>query len=110
MSLNIDIHKIPNFANDGIKWTNIFSNWFNHEFGKCIIPVKLLNKTESIIFNKSLTITNIKSDNSNHDDRHAIITIGDLIVFDPEMGFVNKSVTDEMDAIYLSIGDVTSSC
>jgi len=108
---NIDINNVPNFANAEEKWVVELSSWLNKKYNKFAMPVKLNSPEEVFIFNGSMIIISINSDNPDV-ERHAVISVDNRIVFDPKTGIINdeKLVIDNMDPTYILIGDVISSC
>jgi len=102
---DVKITDIPLFADDDEQWGVELSKWMARKFGKYIAPMKLANPEDVFIFNGSLVITAINSPNPKV-ERHAVITRGDKIFFDPMKGEVSRQITDDMDATFMVIGDV----
>ena len=99
---SVDIDSIPSLS-DHI-WDKEISEWFAKQFNKFIIPMRL-HDLEDSVFNGSFVLTVINSENPNI-ERHAVITQGNKIVFDPMLGVIDKELKQESDPVFLVIGDL----
>jgi hypothetical protein len=102
---DVGIEDIPVFADDEEHWTVELSTWMSKNFGKFVCPMKLSCQEDFFIFCGSLMITGINSPHPNV-ERHAVITKGDKVVFDPMIGECNYQLTNDMDATFMVVGDV----
>ena len=98
----VDIDKVPTASDH--TWDKEMSEWFSAKFNKFMIPLRL-HDLDYNIFGGSFIITIIDSDNPDV-ERHAVITKGDKIVFDPMKGVITKELKQESDPVYLVIGDM----
>ena len=105
----IPIDEVPIFADKEEIWVSEMSVWFNTQFNKFAMPVKLITLNDVFIFNGSLMIVSINSDDP-HINRHAVIAVDGVIIFDPKYGIIEKPITTDVDATYILIGNVISSC
>ena len=101
---DVGIDDIPVFE-DGDNWASDLTTWMSGRFGKIAVQVKLPPEEETLLFNDSLVITTINSNNSMV-ERHAVISRGDKIIFDPMVGDVDIEITEEMEPTYILIGDM----
>jgi len=102
---NVDISDIPVFADDEEHWSVELSKWMSRKFDKYVVPMKLADPDDIFVFCDSLMITAINSPNPDV-DRHAVITVGNKVVFDPMTGECNYPLTDDMNATFMVVGDV----
>ena len=102
---DVEIGDIPLFADDEEYWVFELSKWFSKKFGKFVCPVKLASQEDLFVFCESLIITCINSPNPDV-ERHAVITKGNNVVFDPMVGECCYQLTEGMDATFIVIGDL----
>ena len=102
---NIPIDDIPCFADDEDNWIYSMSQWMTKNFNKFVVSIKFVDPKEIKLLNNSLIITTINSPNPKV-ERHAVISKNGKIVFDPMVGGLNIKLTDNMEPLYLLIGDV----
>lgn len=102
---DVNITDIPVFADDEEHWAVELSKWMSRKFGKYVVPMKLAEPDDIFVFCDSLMITAINSNNPDV-DRHAVITKGNMVIFDPMIGECNYPLTDDMDATFMVVGDV----
>jgi len=102
---DVEMSSIPVFSDDGEYWVVELSKWMANRFGKYVSPIKLTHRDDVFIFCGSLMIATINSQNPDV-DRHAVITKGDKIIFDPMVGEVDQPITDDMDITFMVIGDI----
>ena len=99
---DIPIDNIPLFQTEYEE-----SNWLIKTIGKFIVYVTFANPSDREVFNNSLLITAIESESNNPKvKRHAVISKGGNIIFDPLIGEVNIPITSEMKPSYGVIGDM----
>lgn len=104
---DIGIDDVPNLLNNEKTWEHNLSKWFASEFNKYIMVVGLGDLTQMPLFMNSMIMTTIES-NSIHPEvkRHAVISQGDYIIFDPMQGIVKILLTMEMKPNFLIVGDI----
>lgn len=99
----VDINEVPLFSDDDLNWVSYFSSWFQGRFNKFVITVRVL-EDDIELFKGSLVIASILSPHPEV-ERHAVITKGGKIVFDPMAGEVNIPLRYSDDPVFLIIGD-----
>ncbi|MCK5605383.1 hypothetical protein KAR91_26060 [Candidatus Pacearchaeota archaeon] len=100
-----DISVIPVFADNEKNWVAELSAWMVQNFGKYVVPVGMAKMSDTSLFGGSLLITVINSSNPDV-ERHAVITKGCRVVFDPMIGEVDRMLKKSEDPIFMVIGDV----
>jgi hypothetical protein len=101
----ININDVPYFGEKEESWVVEFSRWLNEKSNKYAMLCKLGNMKDVSIFNNSMLITIINSNNPEV-ERHAVISVKDRIIFDPMTGEVEKIMKKEFNPTYVLIGDV----
>ena len=102
---DVHIDEVPLFADYDDKWVLELSTWMAQKFNKYVMPVSLEAHEQTELFCDSLMITFIDSPNPDV-DRHAVISIGDKIVFDPMIGEVDQNISQSQNPHFLVIGDI----
>lgn len=101
---NINIEGIPDFAEENI-WCFDLSDWLNKKFSKFCVPINFEINGDEKLFQDSIMITCIESDNPDV-ERHAVLSKQGKIIFDPNIGEVSKKITEDLKPIFLIISDI----
>lgn len=101
----LEISDIPEFEQDDNEWCFKFSDWLRDRLGKFLMTVELNDESHIKLLSDSYCLSSI---NSPHPlvDRHAVITKGDRIIFDPMEGEVDKPVEWDENPVFYIIGDI----
>lgn len=102
---DVKIEDVPFFEDYDEHWLEKLSAWASVNLNKFMVLVNLGDINDCRIFNGSLIITGINSDNEKV-ERHAVITRGKRIVFDPMVGFVDEELTRIMEPKFFIFGDM----
>lgn len=104
---DVNIDEIPYFDNHSTDWLHAMSEWFSLKFHKYVVSIELSDIEHITLFMDSLIITTINSNNPHPDvNRHAVITKGSFIIFDPMFGSMKKPLTKSMEPYFLMISDI----
>jgi hypothetical protein len=101
----ISIEAVPFFEEGDHDWQAKLSIWFEKTFNKFIVGVRYEDMPTAIEQMRGLVITTIKSTNEKV-ERHAVVSEGGVIVFDPMRGEIEEKLTVEHDPAFFCIGDI----
>ena len=93
---------------DDETWLIELSQWFKKEHNKFVVSVEFNTLEECVkTLHETIVITTI---NSGHESplvtRHAVLSSKGVIIFDPNIGETNIKLVEEMEPLFLIVGDI----
>ena len=104
---DVSIKDIPNFADSGKNWAKACSRWLKENFGKFAVEIQLHDLKHTEAFCDSFVIMTLDTKKPEVTEfRHAVITKGANIIFDPLKGEVEIPISEKINPVFLIICDV----